>query len=71
LDPESAFAWTGKGNALRDLKRYQEALEAYDRRLALAPATRSALEGKARALQALGRIQEANALEAEAKRLST
>jgi len=30
-------AWTGKGIALQQLERYREALEAYDRALALKP----------------------------------
>ncbi len=36
-EPRSADAWTGKGTALQQLERYQEALEAYNRALELAP----------------------------------
>ena len=36
-EPRSADAWTGKGTSLQQLERYEEALEAYDRALELAP----------------------------------
>ena len=36
-DPKSAAAWTGKGTALQQLERYEEALAAYDRALELHP----------------------------------
>ena len=36
-DPRSADAWTGKGVALQQLERIRDALEAYDRALALKP----------------------------------
>ncbi len=36
-DPKSAGAWTGKGTALQQLERYEEALAAYDRALELDP----------------------------------
>lgn len=36
-DPKSAKAWTGKGIALQQLERYEEALAAYDRALDLDP----------------------------------
>ena len=36
-DPRNADAWTGKGVALQQLERFREALEAYDRALALKP----------------------------------
>jgi len=36
-DPRSADAWTGKGVALQQLERFRDALEAYDRALALKP----------------------------------
>ncbi len=35
--PRSAEAWAGKGIALQHLQRYDEAMEAYDRALSLAP----------------------------------
>ena len=37
-DPRSAKAWTGKGTALQQLERYEEALAAYDRALEVDPA---------------------------------
>ncbi len=36
-DDRSADAWTGKGVSLQQLERYREALDAYDRALALKP----------------------------------
>ncbi len=36
-DPKSAKAWTGKGMALQQLERFEEALAAYDRALELSP----------------------------------
>ncbi len=36
-DPRSAKAWTGKGTALQQLERYEEALAAYDRAIELDP----------------------------------
>lgn len=36
-DPRSARAWTGKGTALQQLERYEDALAAYDRALELNP----------------------------------
>ena len=36
-DPGSAKAWTGKGTALQQLERYEEALAAYDRALTIDP----------------------------------
>lgn len=36
-EPRNADAWTGKGVALQQLDRFREALEAYDRALALKP----------------------------------
>ena len=35
--PEFAYPWNGKGNVLYDQKRYDEALEAYEKALALDP----------------------------------
>ena len=70
LDVTYALAWSAKGNALSRLKRYDEALAAYERRLALG-ISRIGLKNKAHTLRNLGRIQEAEAVEAEAKRLSS
>ncbi len=53
------MGWNGKGLALYDLKRYDEALAAYDRALALDPAYAIAWYSKGLALYALNRHDEA------------
>ena len=37
VDPEFAYAWCGKGNALNNLGRYDEAIRCYDRALEVDP----------------------------------
>jgi len=37
MDPENQMAWTGKGLALSRLRRYSEAIAAYDKALLLNP----------------------------------
>ena len=61
-------AWTGKGDALVELKRYEEAISSYDWALALAPDSAEAFNSKGIVLVELGRYEEAiasynNALE--------
>ncbi len=65
LDPSDASAWANKGNALRKLQRYAEALDAYEQALRLDPTNSEyVLICKAAALRALGRVAEAEQVEA-------
>jgi tetratricopeptide (TPR) repeat protein len=71
LDPSNAAAWNNKGNALHDLTRYtryQEALVAYDRALAIGE-NAIRWNNKGAALRGLGRTREAEAAERRAKEL--
>lgn len=61
--------WFDEGNALYDLKRYQEALVAYDRAIQLDPNFAFAYNGKGYTLQQLGRSKEAQQAYEKAKRL--
>lgn len=54
-DARNPDAWTGKGVALQQVERYQEALEAYDRALALKPDHNFARKWRATCLRRLGR----------------
>ena len=69
LDPNCTLAWTGKGRSLNGLKRYEEAVAAYDRALALDPTFALAAGNRAYPLRALGRVAEAEAAERRAKEL--
>lgn len=60
--PFDVAAWSRLAEALLVVRRTMDALSAWDRALALAPAAPNALCGKARALQSLGRLDEARAL---------
>jgi len=53
-DGRNADAWTGKGIALQQVERYREALEAYDRALALKPDHDLARKWRATCLRRLG-----------------
>jgi Flp pilus assembly protein TadD len=55
----SVVAWSNKGGALRALGRTEEALDCYDRALALNPRDEQAWYNKGVALGALGRTEEA------------
>ena len=55
----SAKAWFNLGAMLRELDRFDEALAAFDRALALSPDHAEALYGRGIALRELGRPQEA------------
>jgi len=59
LHPDHAEACTGRGNALRELKRHDAALQDYDRAIRLQPDYAEAHFNKAIALQELGRFDEA------------
>ncbi len=54
-DERSAKAWTGKGTALQQLERYEEALAAYDRALELDPADEIAKRWRETCLRHLSR----------------
>ncbi|HEX3640943.1 MAG TPA: tetratricopeptide repeat protein, partial [Ktedonobacteraceae bacterium] len=58
-DPNSAVAYTGKGNALRRLNRKTEALEAYEQALRLDANYAAAYAGKGDVLGRLNRSKEA------------
>ena len=64
-----AVVWQGKAAALAGLKRYEEALAAYDHYLSTTTPTRALLQQKARLLRKLGRVAEAKAVEKQAKHL--
>ena len=59
LDPKNANAWYNKGNALRELGRYEEALRCYDKALEIDLKDASAWNNKGIALHNLGRHEEA------------
>jgi Tfp pilus assembly protein PilF len=69
LNPNSADAVNNRGNALQELKRYDEALASYDKALALKPDHAEAFNNRGHALLALNRIDEALANYREALRL--
>jgi tetratricopeptide (TPR) repeat protein len=58
-DPNSAPTYIGKGAALRSLKRYNEALAAYEQAIRLDPKSAHAHIGKGNALTELKRYDEA------------
>ena len=55
-----AVAYHNKGNILRGLKRYEEAIVAYDHAIRLNPNFAVAHYGKGAALRDLGRSKEAD-----------
>jgi protein O-GlcNAc transferase len=59
VNPASAAAYSNRGNALRDLKRVEEALASYDRAIALKPDYAEAYNNRGNALRDLKRIDEA------------
>jgi len=59
LNPQSAEAQANRGNVLRELKRFDEALTSYGHALALRPEYPNALNGRGIVLAALGRFEEA------------
>ncbi|HBE29613.1 MAG TPA: serine/threonine protein kinase, partial [Ktedonobacter sp.] len=69
LDPDNANAYTNKGNALHDLKRYKEALVAYEQALRLDPDNANAYNGKGLIFDQLKRPVEAEQAFAKAKQL--
>ena len=59
--PDYAKAWNGRGRALQNLKRFEEALASYDKALALTPDRPKTWVGRAAVLIGLGRFEEAAA----------
>jgi predicted O-linked N-acetylglucosamine transferase (SPINDLY family) len=59
LNSSSPAAYSNHGNALRDLKRYKEALASYDRAIALNPQYANAFYNRGNTLQVLKRPREA------------
>ena len=59
LQPDHADAHNNRGNVLRDLQRFAEALGAYDQSLALKPANPPAFNNRGLVLRELGRTAEA------------
>src|SRR5262245_8425408 len=59
MKPDYADAFNDRGNALRELKRFDEALASYDKALVLKPDFAGALNNRAFVLMDLGRFAEA------------
>ena len=62
IDPRYAEGWSNRGNVLKDLGRFDDALESYGRALGLAPGMVHTLISRANVLRELGRIDDALAL---------
>jgi len=61
INPSYPDVWYAKGIALNAVKRYEEAIRAFDFAIRANPHDVMALERKSRALKALGRDAEADA----------
>ena len=59
IKPKAASAHNNRGNALRELKRLEEALASYDEALALKPDYAEAFSNRGNALRELKRLEEA------------
>jgi tetratricopeptide (TPR) repeat protein len=59
LKPDNTEAFSNRGNALRNLTRYEDALASYDRALALEPDHAMALNNRGNVLLDLNRPEEA------------
>jgi tetratricopeptide (TPR) repeat protein len=59
LDPSSAQAWHDRGRATLELKRYDPALQCFDKAIGLASGHFGAWRDRALALEKLGRINDA------------
>ncbi len=66
LDPRAVRTARGVARTLHDMRRYPEALVAYDRALALAPTNLAIIQGKAGSWLSLGRLDSARAVIHEA-----
>lgn len=69
LQPDNPKALSNKGNALDDLGRYEEALEAYSETLRIKPDDLIALNNKSRLLDKMGLREEAREVCREAHRV--
>jgi len=59
INPKSAAAWANRGNALKILKRLEEALSSYDCAIAMNPHYADAYSNRGAALAELNRMEEA------------
>jgi tetratricopeptide (TPR) repeat protein len=59
IDPQYAFAWNNKGNALNNLGRNEAALDCYNKALEIDPQVAFAWNGKGNVLDNLGRNEAA------------
>jgi tetratricopeptide (TPR) repeat protein len=57
IDPKSTAAWIGKGDALRAMGRYDEAVTAYDKALEYSPKSYAVWASKAASLRSLGKYK--------------
>lgn len=69
LDPKYATAWYNKGNALKNLGKYDEAVKAYDEAIKLDPKFAWPWNNKGNALRMLHRNSDAEAAYAKAREL--
>ncbi|HQN30615.1 MAG TPA: tetratricopeptide repeat protein, partial [Methanothrix soehngenii] len=69
INPQYAMAWIGKGNALDDQGKHNEAIQAYDKAIEINPQYAMAWYNKGVTLKSLGRTAEADAAFSKAKEL--
>ncbi len=69
INPEYAYAWNGKGLALDNQGKHEEALKAFDRAIELDPNFAMAWNNKGKALWALHRDREADAAFSKAREM--
>src|SRR5437879_5894601 len=60
-EPHGAEAFVSRGNALQELRRFEEALASYDRVISLRPDHADAFYNRGIALMQLNRLEEARA----------
>ncbi len=69
LEAIDSLDWFSRGRAFAGLKRYEEALAAYDQSLTNDPNDSDVLRAKAESLRALGRDAEAESVQAHIEEL--